>query len=137
MAKSNFFKKLWDEIGVTYEGIKEFAPFLGFDVPEMTRFSGWFVGILTAFVVIPYLLFSGSARRVYISPQRLQRYSRVPFTTPLKDIKSKTGKLRRLPTCVVATRSAFSPTAATILHSRWRLQAAIAALCVPTSLPTL
>ena len=34
MAKSNFFKKLWDEIGVTYEGIKEFAPFLGFDVPE-------------------------------------------------------------------------------------------------------
>ena len=66
MAKFNFFKKLWDEIGVAYEGIKEFVPFLGFDVPEMTRFNGWTVGLLAAIAVIPYLLFSGSARSVYV-----------------------------------------------------------------------
>lgn len=66
MAKSGFFRKLWDEIGVAYENIKEFVPFMGFDVPEMSRFNRWTVGVLAAIVLVPYLLFSGSARRVYV-----------------------------------------------------------------------
>ena len=99
MAKSNFFKKLWDEIGVTYEGIKEFAPFLGFDVPEMTRFSGWFVGILTAFVVIPYLLFSGSARSVYVDDYQPTTVAALQsgaiYDTP-KGYQIKDGKAQKI-----------------------------------------
>lgn len=99
MAKSNFFKKLWDEIGVTYEGIKEFAPFLGFDVPEMIRFSGWFVAILAAFVVIPYLLFSGSARSVYVDDYQPTTVAALQsgaiYDTP-KGYQIKDGKAQKI-----------------------------------------
>ena len=66
MAKSGFFRKMWDGISVAYGNIKEFVPFMGFDVPEMSRINGWVVGLLAAIVVIPYLLFSGSARSVSV-----------------------------------------------------------------------
>lgn len=66
MAKSGFLKKMWDGVSVAFGDIKEFVPFLGFDVPEMSRFNGWAVGLLATIVLIPYLLFSGSARSVYV-----------------------------------------------------------------------
>lgn len=66
MAKTGFFKRLYDEIGVAYENIKEFVPFLGFDVPEMSRFNGWTVGLLATIVLVPYLLFSNAAKSVTV-----------------------------------------------------------------------